>query len=377
MCRSAHSALRFRSPLDEAFDQFAHQVLSGSRRGPGAALLRAGLSLVEPAYVGVTAARNALFDLGLLPVRKLPRPVVSVGNLTTGGTGKTPIVRWLAESLQNAGRHVGVVARGYKSKPGTLGDEQKMLDRQLAQPGLVPVQVRANPRRFDEAMRLIDEHPEIELLLLDDGFQHRKVARDLDIVLLSAIEPFGYGRVLPRGLLRERLAALRRAGAIVLTHADTATPPRRFEIEREVRRHNAHAPFYQASHALSQLLDEHDTPLPLEALADQRWFAFCGIGSPHIFFEQLRSIGGQPAGTRALADHQYYNLNHITALADEARASGAQVLVTTEKDWAKILPLLADARLALPLLRADMQVRFAASDGDRLLAQVSNLLCRP
>src|SRR5687767_11141712 len=169
--------------------------MSGEQAGLVAGVLRTGMSAAEPFYAAVAAARNRLFDAGLRKSHLLPRPVVSVGNITTGGTGKTPVVRWLAERLRDHGRRVAVLARGYGATAGEAGDEQVMLDH-LLNDGTTDarrVVLVANPDRVAAATRLLGERPETDAFVLDDGFQHRRLARDLDVVLVSATSPFGYG----------------------------------------------------------------------------------------------------------------------------------------------------------------------------------------
>src|SRR5687768_1490731 len=199
--------------------------MSGDDRRLSATLLRTALAAVEPFYSGAAAVRNRMYDSGVKATKSLPRPTISVGNITTGGTGKTPVVRWLAERLRDDGWRVAILSRGYKSKPGTLGDEQLMLDRALNGPAeRHRVTLVAHPDRLRGAREALRLRPDTDVFLLDDGFQHRRAGRDLDVVLVSATNPFGYGRVLPRGMLREPLGGLRRAGAFVITHADQATP---------------------------------------------------------------------------------------------------------------------------------------------------------
>ena len=232
---------------------YFHSVVTGAQRGPTAGALRLALSTLEPFYAGVTTLRNHLYDTGILHATRLPRPVVSIGNLTAGGTGKTPMVRWLAGRLRDGGLSVAVLSRGYKSAAGQLGDEQIMLDRLLNAPALPPVLLRANPNRIAAAAAVLREQPETRVFLLDDGFQHRRVARDLDIVLLNAADPFGCDHVLPRGLLREPVGGLRRAGAVVITHADRVPDSSLLAIEQRVRRWNQTTPIYRAVHSLTGL----------------------------------------------------------------------------------------------------------------------------
>lgn len=375
------SQVRTPPAVNRAVEDYVQRVMSGAERGPRAALLRAGLSAAEPFYAGATRLRNRLYDARVLAVHRLPRPVVSVGNITTGGTGKTPVVRWLAESLRAESRRVAILSRGYKAAaPGQPGDEQLMLARQLNAPGRgTDVVIRANPDRFTAATTVLQEHPGIDVFLLDDGFQHRRLGRDLDLVLVSAVNPFGYGHALPRGLLREPLRGLRRAGAVVVTHADQAGPDELVSIERTIRQHAGGAPIYHAAHAHAGFrveVDGADARYDSAELRSRRWFAFCGIGSPQTFMRQLEAVGGEPAGTRVFGDHHIYSRDDWTHLVRAARATGADALVTTEKDWVKVAPLCAASDERPPVWRADVTIQFREGDESALLGQVRGAIGR-
>jgi len=352
-----------------------HEVMSGSRRGVSATLLRGGLSLAEPFYAGAVTLRNRFYDHRASHSATLPRPVISIGNITTGGTGKTPMVRWLADRLRQEGHHVAVLSRGYGSAPGSLGDEQVMLERLLNTDHETPVVLAANPSRVLAARQVLAAHPEIDVFVLDDGFQHRAVARDLDIVLISATSPFGYGHVLPRGMLREPLRGLRRAGAVVVTHADRVDMAQLQQIENQLRNAGSTAPIHHAKHAAAGF---RKAAIPSSAPPDisqtgiqsSKIFAFCAIGNPAAFFENLKQLGGQLVATESFRDHHFYTSGDLTLLRDRAKAAGADVLVTTEKDWAKIVALEGAADDTLPILRMDVQIEFFDSDEQRLLEQV-------
>lgn len=358
-----------------------HRIISGEATGLGAAAARAALALAEPIYATAVRARNRGLDRNPGRVRCLPRPVISVGNLTTGGTGKTPVVRWLASRLRDAGRRVAVLSRGYKAAPGSLGDEQRMLDELLNEPGRPPVLIRANPDRFAAGTAALREHPEIDVFLLDDGFQHRRLGRDLDVVLINAIEPFGHGHVLPRGLLREPPSGVARAGAIVLTHASSADEAARARIIEELGRRAPDAPVYQCDHAPARLKRPSPagkTELAPDELGARRVFAFCGIGSPRGFERQVRSLAGSLSGNRWFPDHHPYTAAELGELRTAARTTGADVLVTTEKDWVKLAALDAAAAKngEIPIWRLDVEARFREDDGERLFQQVLNSLDR-
>lgn len=349
--------------------------MSGQETGPRAAALRALLAGAEVPYRFIGAVRNRLFDSEIRKVFRLPRPVVSVGNLTTGGTGKTPVVRWLAERLRERGRAVAVLSRGYKSTPGELGDEQRMLADLLNRPGTPPVFIRASPDRLHAAEALLRDNPEVAAFILDDGFQHRRLARDFDLVLVSAAAPFGFGRVLPRGLLRESPTGLRRASAVLLTHADQADDAARARIVQTIALHNPAAPVYEAVHA--PMCFRHAgaaEAIPVEAIRGRRWFAFCGIANPENFTRTLDALGGVCAGRRAFADHHDYTEREVADLGREAAACGADVMMTTEKDWVKISGRLTDSQAMLPIWRLDVAVRFRGDNEARLLADVERAI---
>ena len=371
---------RFNEPRlsQQPTNHLAQRMMDGTPHGSGR-VLSSLTAVAEPLYASAVWARNRLYDAGVFRAHPLPRPVISVGNITTGGTGKTPVIRWLAEALRGEGRQVAILSRGYKAAPGTLGDELTMLDCLLnGNHSKPPVVVRASADRVAGGVALLRQHGDLDVILLDDGFQHRRLARDLDVVLLSAVEPFGYGRVLPRGLLREPLgAALRRAGAIVITHADRADAEGRARIDQTVRRHQRDAPVYFARHvhrgyrsASNPAADEPD--IPLSAMRGKRWYAFSGLGDPRPFYAQLDSAGGDRAGISTFRDHHDYVPEEIERLRADARAARADVVVTTEKDWVKVArhATSTDPTPGPPIWRAELAIEFEGDGETRLLEQV-------
>jgi tetraacyldisaccharide 4'-kinase len=354
--------------LSQSWEQYGRRVISGEARGAGASAIRLGLGVVSPLYSALMRARNCKFDQGI-GVRRLPRPVVSVGNITTGGTGKTPVVRWLCERLRDAGRRPAVLMRGYKAPAGERGDEQAMLEGLLNPPGSEPVAVHAQADRFAGGSAVLKQRPDIDLFVLDDGFQHRRLARNFDLVLIDACNPFGYGRVIPRGLLREPLSGLRRADAILITRADQGDVD---AVARRVRQYQPSAPIYRCAHAHVGVRDERDGLRPLEALGGRPFFAFAGIGNPEALSRQLAALPARWLGTRWFGDHWSYSAADVAALAEEARRSGAETLLTTEKDWAKVRR--HSAASALPVWRLELAVRFVDDDEARLFDQVMGKL---
>src|SRR5687768_14020692 len=174
-------------------EQFAHDLMSGRLRGVGPSLLRALLRAAELPYAGAMRIRNKLYDAGLCKAHELDVPVISVGNITAGGTGKTPVVRWLVTQLRSRGMAPAVLMRGYRRGSQRSSDEQALLAEALAFPG-EPTVVHAEADRVAGGRKVLREN-HVSTLVLDDGFQHRRLARDFDLVLIDATQPFGYGHV--------------------------------------------------------------------------------------------------------------------------------------------------------------------------------------
>ena len=295
-----------------------------------AALSRAALRVAESPYAWAVRGRNWRYDCGRAAIHRVNVPVVSVGNITLGGTGKTPLVEWLARWFGERGVAVGIVSRGYRAAAGDLNDEALELAQKL--PGVPHVQ---NPDRVAGAREAIERHG-CQMIVLDDGFQHRRLHRDLDIVLVDALEPFGYGHVFPRGLLREPLAGLRRADVIVLSRADLVDERRRREIELLARQHAPNAVWAEASHRPLELVNNASASQPLDWLRGRHIVACCGIGNPAGFRHTLLQCGCEIVAFREFPDHHHYTAADIQLLTDDVARSGAESLVMTHKDLVKL-----------------------------------------
>ena len=302
------------------------KLVSGERRGPAAAGFRYVLWLMQWPYRAVIGARNLGYRLRIFPSHSVEARVISVGNLTTGGTGKTPLVAWLAEHLRKTGHRVGLLSRGYRGEDnGTGNDEKKLLE---ALCGDIPhVQ---DPDRVSGADQAINAH-ECNVLILDDGFQHRRLGRDLDIVLVDATCPFGFGHLLPRGLLREPIASLGRSSIIVLTRVAHLAPTQRDSLKQQVMTLAGHDRVAEATFPTVGLVNADGSTQSLEELSGARVAAFCGIGNPEAFFDSLSVIA-----SRAFPDHHLYTDDDLDTLARCAAESGAALLLTTRKDLVKI-----------------------------------------
>ena len=346
--------------MNQSTEERFRQVMSGSDVSTWASVLRTAAACAESFYAGLMHLRNALYDAKIFPAQNLGRPAVSVGNLTTGGTGKTPVVRWLGERFRAAGLPLAVLMRGYKSTSAGISDEQAV----LTAAGLPAV---ADPNRVRGAADALARFPETKVFILDDAMQHRRAKRNFDLVLIHAAEPFGFNRVFPRGLLREPLAGLRRADAALITHADEVTPRELDSITSVIRRANSAVPIFHSDHVITGLRSNFEL-LPTETLSGKNYFAFCGIGSPASFFWRLGNLGGTSVGTRALDDHHEYTEPEINRLVEAAKSAGAEMLITTAKDWVKLERFAASG--TLPIYRAELSLRFWHEEEEALLQAI-------
>ena len=216
---------------------------------------------------------------------------------------------------------------------------------------------------------MIREHPDVAVMVMDDGFQHRRLARDFDLVLIDACEPFGYGRVIPRGMLREPLTGLRRADAVLVTRANQVDAG---EVERIVARlreiHTA-APVYRCSHAHVGLRSPDGALHSLEELSGQQFYAFAGIGNPEGLEKQLRQLPGELAEREWFPDHWGYAPRDLQRVRASAHAAGAGLIVTTEKDWVKVADLVGAAE-GMPVWRLELAVQFEQGDEEKLFEQI-------
>ena len=305
-------------------------LVGGRRQGVGVAAMRGLLRAAEVPYTIAVNWRNRRYDRDRRRIHRVGVPVVSVGNLTLGGTGKTPMVKWLARWFAERGVRVAIVSRGYGASAGKHNDEALELNRSL--PDVPHVQ---DPDRVAGARRAIEEFS-CQLVLLDDGYQHRRLARDLDIVLLDALEPFGYDHVFPRGTLREPVAGLQRAQAVCLSRADVISAAEREKIRRRVADIAPQAAWCELLHAASGLMNSTDEWRPLEVLAGRRVVAFCGIGNPAGFRHTLSTTGCKIAAWQAFPDHHQYSAADLAALSEIVNSCQAEIVVCTQKDLVKI-----------------------------------------
>lgn len=328
-------------------------------------MLRGAASVAEPFYKAGVRGRNAAFDRGWRSVHRAGLPVISVGNLTAGGTGKTPMVIAVARMLERLGYPPAVLLRGYRGEGPTGSDEGALLGHHL--PG-VPIVAAGD--RVAAARSVRREHPEVRAIVLDDGFQHRRLHRDLDLVLIDATDPFGFDRVLPRGLLREPAEGLRRADAVIVTHSDQLGDERTGrELAARIEGYHGGPSIAWCEHRWSAVLDEADRAVEMKGATV---LPFCGIGNPGAFFRQAgqRFRVVEP---RAFADHHPYRAAELREMARRAEERGADALLTTEKDWVRLRAVVESSGPRVPIWRPVLQM-FVASGGEALEQRVREAL---
>jgi tetraacyldisaccharide 4'-kinase len=312
----------------------------------------------------VVKSRNRRFDKAHARPTKLAAPVISVGNLTVGGTGKTPLVCWLAKWFLSRGANVTLISRGYGARRGQVNDEALELAARL--PAVAHLQ---NADRVAAARQALQSNPR-QVLILDDAFQHRRIARDLDIVLLDALAPFGYEHLLPRGLLREPAESLARAHVVALSRANAIDAAARAAIHDRVRKVAPRAIWLELEHRPTALVNATGIKQPLESYRGKQVAAFCGIGNPDGFRHTLASCGFNVARFREFPDHCPYSAAELGRLESWAGEGNVEAAICTRKDLVKI-PRAALGGRPLWALDIQMHVAFGEAELTRLLAPLA------
>ncbi len=332
--------------------------------------LTAALTPLSGLYGVASRVRRVLYDQGLLRVHKISAPVISVGNITVGGTGKTPLVAWIAKVLARDSRRACILTRGY----GRLDSHDRVIvsdgNEVLASPEragdeayLLAEELKACAAVISDADRVAAAHWAVanlktDVFVLDDGFQNLRIARNLDMVTIDATNPWGNRKLMPAGILREPLSALSRADCIVVTRADVAQ--QLDSLENELGRLSKGVPVFRSRMNLARLRRAcgKETSLGTDEIKRSSVAAFCGIGNPESFFALLNRQGYRLCYTRALRDHHHYVQSDLDRIERESVSSGAQALLTTAKDEVK----LRSVNLDLPCYAVDIEIEIEESE---------------
>ena len=291
-------------------------------------------------YGFVVKTRIFFYKKGILKSVRLPVPVISVGNITVGGTGKTPVVEYIARYLQAKGKRVAILSWGYAARirqennssgKNICNDEYLLFKENI--PDVPHLLNKSRVKGGREAIKRF----QAECLVLDDGFQHLRLARDLNIVIVDALNPFGHEQIIPRGMLREPLEGLKRANMILLSHVDQCSRDKITVITNRLRKITGGVPVIETVHKPICLESAKDaTKLDIHCLRGKRVFVFCAIGNPVSFRKSIEGLGAEIAGIRVFPDHHVYTLSELQGLNAEAQSMKPDAIVITQKDRVKI-----------------------------------------
>lgn len=361
-----------------SIESYVLELQKQKKHGIVSQLVLSGLAGLEYVYKKGVLHK---YEKDLLDAVSVNIPVISVGNITAGGTGKTPCIMYLAKLLQKEGSHPAVLSRGYKSGWENIGgivsnqtsimatqkmagDEPYMMALKLSG---VPVLVGKD--RISSAEKAI--HMGVDVLLLDDGFQYWRLKRDLDIVLVDCTNPFGYGHMIPRGLLREPLSALGRAHVFILTKCDQVNDDVKEDIQKQLYHLAPHALILRAEYETIGVIpfnqwkdhvhDERSVDLP-----GKKVLVVSGIGNPSAFAETIKRTGLRQVGALFFSDHHDYTCEDMASIDQKAAENGADMVVITEKDAVKIMGLSNIEELQIPIFVLEIEMRFLG-EGEKLL----------
>jgi tetraacyldisaccharide 4'-kinase len=362
-----------------------HKLISGQETGLSAAFLRLPLGIAACAYSIGIRLRNVLYSKNLLKAHRADAVVISVGNITTGGTGKTPLVIWLCNTIyqisniKNQRYGVAILTRGYKAR-GAMDEGRGTTDEPAILAESCPqAKVIVNPSRAEAAAEAVDKFG-AKVLIMDDGFQHRGLARDLDIITIDATCPFGYGKLLPAGLLREPVASLRRANAAVLTRCDQISESELSRIEKKLRLTNPDMIVARSIHKptcvkYSEPVEIVDSRLcgndNFEQLKGKKVFAFCGIGNPNAFLSTIKNTGANLVGSKIYNDHYHYTDADFDDIHEQANHLGADLILSTQKDHTRYAAFAT--QYEIPFAYLAVEIKFIAGE-DKLKQLIEDVL---
>lgn len=343
---------------------YFYALATDKKRGFAAGLLKSILLFLSFVYALIIALVKSSYRYGILKRTRLNCKVISVGNITLGGTGKTPFVKMLAKYLTDNGHKVVILIRGYKRKqrdtqytclagrqaiPNTqrMGDEGYLLIKDLDLPVVV------GRDRIKTANVAIERYRP-DIIILDDGFQHWRLRRDLDIVLINALLPFGNGRVIPRGILREPLSALRRADIFVLTKTNMVEDFKK--TEDELKKIGPSSLIVESRHQPIRLYDVNGKNFDLSYIKDKEVCIFSAIGDPESFSKMILDLGAKPKFKFEFRDHFDYCLGDLEKIINTCKGSEVKLLITTQKDAVKIAAFNIDNTIAILVLEIELSL---------------------
>ena len=350
--------------------QVYRNLISGRSTGLPAALLRFFMGVAATGYSLVVRLHNFLYSKRWLEIHTADVPVISIGNITAGGTGKTPLVIWICRFLQNKNVPCAILTRGYKTR-GARGEGRGTIDEPAILTESCPqAKVIVNPNRAEAAAEAVDKFG-AKVLIMDDGFQHRRLHRDLDIVTIDATCPFGYGKPLPAGLLREPVASLKRADAAVVTRCDQISESELSRIEKELQLINPDMVIAKSIHNPICAKTMTGEKITIEQLKDKKIFAFCGIGNPDAFLSTIRNTDANLVGSKIYNDHHRYTDSDVDDIHGQANRLGADLILSTQKDHTQYA--IRNTQYEIPFAYLAIEIKFASGE-DKLKQLIEDAL---
>lgn len=382
--------------LSEQLEQYFLELIVGRRRTPKDIVIIAVLFVMSRFYRMAIQFRLWLYDKRVFRNRSIGCLVVSIGNLSCGGTGKTPVVEVFARTLCQQGRKVAVLSRGYRSKersmltklrqkfssrrnevpPKVVSDGRNLLldsafagdEPYMLASNLKDVVVLVDKDRVKSGLYAIEEF-ETDTLILDDGFQYLNLKPHINIMLIDSTDPFGNHHVLPRGILREPIKNLRRADYIFLTKSNGGNHLR--HLKTFIARHNHRAEIIECCHR-PQYLEEvyaKDKRHPLSALQGKKIAALSGIAKPESFEDFLRELGAEVITTEHYADHHRYRQQEVINFINASKLAGAEMIITTEKDAVR-MPRLDRRDIPIYFLRVEIDILSGQESFDQCITRI-------
>ena len=354
-----------------------HKLISGENSGAGAVVLRLFLQIAAAGYAATVGLRNFLYSSGWLKTHRVDATVFSIGNITVGGTGKTPLVVWLCKFLHQKEIQCAILTRGYKTRTEGRGTRDEGRGTRIDEPAILvqscpQAKVVVNPDRVAGATEAITGFG-AKVLIMDDGFQHRRLHRDIDIVTIDATCPFGYGRMLPAGLLREPITSLKRADAVIITRCDQIHEAKLSKLEEKLQWVNPDMIIARSIHrpVCAKLADGKE--ISIEQLKGRSVFAFCGIGNPQSFLGTIKNIGAEPVGSKIYDDHYHYTDDDISDICAQAIQLGANLMLTTQKDWSRLPIENRKSKIEMPLAYLAIELKFISGE-DKITGLIEEIL---
>ncbi len=345
-----------------------YNLISGNKKSFFASLFYIILIAFSKIYSLIIRLRNFFYDRHFFTTYQVKAAVISIGNVTAGGTGKTPLVAWICNNItkdhviNNKDYRLAILTRGYKTTQNSKLKTQNYVDEPAILAENCPnAQVVIDPDRVKGAAQAIGKFS-ANVLVMDDGFQHRRLSRDLDIITIDATCPFGYGRIIPAGLLREPLNSLKRADAIVITRCSQVSETQLNLIEDKLRNIKHNILIARSIHQPVYIKTIDNRQIKLEEFKNRKVFAFCGIGNPDSFINSLKNMGYEITGSKIFNDHYNYTENTLSDIQKQAQNLGSEVILTTQKDWTKIR--LLEAAKDLPLAYLAIEIKFLKGEDE-------------